>query len=113
MRRARRARIWGVNVCVHRHIVPHRRQLLNSLQTRRDYLKADLLFAGAPSRALTNLDAVSSEGEKRDPNWFLVPANYRAATEAALEAQARAFTKVGTPTPVSYTHLTLPTILRV
>jgi hypothetical protein len=56
-----------------------------------ELLAADLRFAGAPARALSTLEAAGDAAAKREPEYFLVPANYKAATDAALDAQREAF----------------------
>ena len=56
-----------------------------------ELLTSSLRFAGAPTRALSALEAVRSRAEEQAPAHFLVPSNYKAATDKALDAQQAAF----------------------
>ena len=42
----------------------------------------DFRFAGAPSRALGQLESLRSSGRKREAAWFLVPENFQQVRNA-------------------------------
>jgi len=47
----------------------------------------DLIYAGAPERALSKLFSLRVRQEKKDPEWFNSASNYGEATSQALECQ--------------------------
>jgi hypothetical protein len=62
-----------------------------------DMLADDLRVAAAPRRALAELDGLKRDAERREPEWFNDGRNFRAATDRALDAQARALTMLAKP----------------
>jgi hypothetical protein len=48
-------------------------------------LKNDLISAGAPTLALTQLEQTQSNAAQRDPDYFLLPQNYESVTKEGLK----------------------------